>query len=107
MSKNSAIIIPENPVSSFLFSDTRSAVIWLFIRVYVGYAWLTAGWGKVRSDAWTGENAGAAIKGFVSGAIAKSQEGGDVIKLVCNIFRKYPYYRMPNYLASWSLMVNY
>ena len=78
MSKKRAIIIPENPVSSFLFSDTRSAVIWLFIRVYVGYAWLTAGWGKVTSDAWTGENAGAAIKGFVSGAIAKSQEGGDV-----------------------------
>ncbi|WP_212391906.1 DoxX family membrane protein [Sporosarcina beigongshangi] len=78
MLKKSTIIIPENPLSSFLFSDTRSAVIWLFIRLYVGYAWLTAGWGKVTSDAWTGENAGAAINGFVSGAIAKSQEGGDV-----------------------------
>lgn len=78
MKEKSAILIPENPVSSFLFSDTRSATIWLFIRLYVGYAWLTAGWGKVRSDAWTGENAGAALQGFVQGALAKSQEGGDV-----------------------------
>lgn len=78
MVKENKVIIPENPVSRFLFSDTRSAVIWLIIRLYVGYAWLSAGWGKVRSDAWTGENAGAAITGFMSGAIAKSQEGGDV-----------------------------
>ena len=78
MNKKKNIVIPENPVSRFLFSSTRSALIWLVIRLYVGYAWLTAGWGKVTSDAWTGENAGAAIKGFVGGALAKSQEGADV-----------------------------
>ncbi|MBS4218565.1 DoxX family protein [Bacillus sp. FJAT-49711] len=72
------IVISENPVSKFLFSNTRSALIWLIIRLYVGYAWLTAGWGKVTSDAWTGENAGGAIQGFVQGALAKSQEGADV-----------------------------
>ncbi|MBS4207040.1 DoxX family protein [Bacillus sp. FJAT-50079] len=72
------ITVPENPVSRFLFSSTRSAFIWLIIRLYVGYAWLKAGWGKVTSDAWTGENAGAAIQGFVQGALAKSQEGADV-----------------------------
>lgn len=78
MKKDSTIVIPENPVSRFLFSDSRSGLIWLVIRLYVGFAWLKAGWGKVRSDAWTGENAGAAIQGFVNGALAKSQEGGDV-----------------------------
>lgn len=78
MAKNGKIIIPENPVSSFLFNDTRSAWIWLIIRLYVGYAWLKAGWGKVTSPAWTGENAGAAVTGFVSGAIGKAQEGVDV-----------------------------
>ena len=72
------IIVPENPVSRFLFSDTRSAFIWLIIRLYVGFAWLKAGWGKVQSDAWTGENAGTALQGFVQGALAKSQEGVDV-----------------------------
>lgn len=75
---NKEINIPENPVSRFLFSSTRAGLIWLVVRLYLGYAWITAGWKKVNSDAWTGDNAGAALKGFLGGAIAKSQEGGDV-----------------------------
>ncbi len=78
MKEKGNIIIPENPVSRFLFSSPNSAIIWLIVRLYVGYAWITAGWGKVTSDAWTGKNAGAALQGFVGGALAKSQEGGDV-----------------------------
>lgn len=72
------VIIEENPVSRFLFSNTRSGLIWLIIRLYVGYAWLTAGWGKVTNPAWTGAEAGTAIRGFVGGAIAKAEQGGDV-----------------------------
>lgn len=72
------IVIPENPVSRFLFSDTRSAILWLAVRLYVGYVWLTAGIGKVTSSAWTGENAGAAVSGFIQGALAKAEEGADV-----------------------------
>lgn len=63
------IIIPENPVSKFLFSSTSSAWLWLVIRLYLGYAWLTAGWGKVTAPEWTGENAGAAVQGFIQGAL--------------------------------------
>ena len=36
-----------------------------------------AGIGKVTSDVWTGANAGVAIKGFMGGALAKT-ESGDV-----------------------------
>ncbi|TBL77257.1 DoxX family membrane protein [Paenibacillus thalictri] len=66
------ILIPENPVSRFLFVSTRSAWIWLIIRIYVGYEWLSAGWGKLHSDTWTGAKAGTAIQGFVKGALTKS-----------------------------------
>lgn len=72
------IIIPENPVSKFLFSSTYAAWIWLIVRLYVGYAWLTAGWKKVNGSAWTGEDAGAAIQGFINGALAKAEGGSDV-----------------------------
>lgn len=72
------ILIEENPVSKFLFSNTRSGWIWLIVRLYVGYAWLTAGWSKVTSPAWTGSEAGGAIRGFVGGAVAKAEAGGDV-----------------------------
>lgn len=69
------IIVEENPVSRWLFTNTTSAWIWLILRLYLGYNWLVAGWGKVTSDAWTGENAGVAVKGFMEGALALAQEG--------------------------------
>jgi thiosulfate dehydrogenase [quinone] large subunit len=59
--KNHSIVIPENPVSHFLFNDTRSAWIWLIIRLYLGWACLSAGWGKVTNPAWTGDEAGTAV----------------------------------------------
>lgn len=69
------VIIPDNPISRLLFSSTRLAVIWLIVRVYVGWAWLTAGWGKVRSPAWTGEDAGAAVTGYINGALGRVEDG--------------------------------
>lgn len=72
------IIIPENPVSRYLFSSTRSAWIWLIIRLYLGYSWVTAGWGKINNPAWVGENAGTAVQGFIKGALAKAEGGKDV-----------------------------
>ncbi len=81
--------IPEPPIARFLFSDTRMAWFWLIVRLYVGYEWLIAGlekltgrdftigstFGKVVSSPWVfGAHDGAAIKGFVMGALA--QTGG-------------------------------
>jgi thiosulfate dehydrogenase [quinone] large subunit len=40
-------VIADPPLARFLFSDTRMAIIWLIVRVYVGYSWLDAGWHKV------------------------------------------------------------
>lgn len=75
---NKHVIVPENPLSRFLFSDTRAGWIWLVIRLYVGWAWLTAGWGKVTSPAWTGSDAGVAVSGFLNGALGKAADGSDV-----------------------------
>lgn len=73
-----SIVIAENPLSRFLFSDTASAWIWLVIRLYVGWAWLRAGLNKVGSPAWTGAEAGSAVQGFIQGALAKAAEGNDI-----------------------------
>jgi thiosulfate dehydrogenase (quinone) large subunit len=64
--------IPEPPLSRFLFADTRLAWLWLILRVYTGYQWLEAGWGKVQNPAWFGANAGSALTGFINGALQKS-----------------------------------
>ena len=40
-------VVADPPLARFLFSDTRLAPIWLLVRIYVGWAWLDAGWHKV------------------------------------------------------------
>jgi len=72
------IIIPDNPVSNFLFNNTRSGLLWLIVRLYLGYAWVNAGWHKVTNVKWVGSDAGAGLTGFVKGAVSKANEGGDV-----------------------------
>jgi thiosulfate dehydrogenase (quinone) large subunit len=79
--------IPEPSIAKFLFADTRMAWLWLIVRLYVGYQWLVAGldkltgrdftigatFGKVVSKPWVfSGHDGAAIKGFVAGALAQS-----------------------------------
>ena len=63
--------IPEPALSNFLFSDTRMAVIWLAVRLYVGWVWLEAGWAKLQNPVWVGPQAGTAVKGFLTGALQK------------------------------------
>jgi thiosulfate dehydrogenase [quinone] large subunit len=64
--------LDEPPVARSLFGDVRWAWIWLILRVYVGYEWLHAGWGKLHNRAWVGSHAGAALTGFVNGALTKT-----------------------------------
>jgi thiosulfate dehydrogenase [quinone] large subunit len=40
-------VIADPPLARFLFSDTRMAVVWLIVRIYVGYSWLDAGLHKI------------------------------------------------------------
>lgn len=64
--------IPEPPVSKFIFANPKMAWLWLIVRVYVGWEWLSAGWHKLGAPAWTGDSAGAAVTGFLKGALAKT-----------------------------------
>jgi thiosulfate dehydrogenase (quinone) large subunit len=62
----------EPRLARFLFSSPRASWIWLVVRLYVGYEWITAGWEKVTASAWTGAQAGTALSGFVQNGIKAS-----------------------------------
>ncbi len=80
--------IPEPPIAKFLFADTRMAWFWFIVRLYVGYEWLTAGLEKLTGYNFTigpefakptgygpwvfGAHDGAALQGFVAGALAQA-----------------------------------
>ncbi|WP_299430139.1 DoxX family membrane protein [uncultured Meiothermus sp.] len=65
--------IPEPGITRFLFADTRLAPVWAILRVYLGWTWLLAGWGKINNPAWVGENAGTAVSGFLTRALGKAE----------------------------------
>lgn len=74
VAKNPPLEIPEPEFSRLLFADVRLAPLWTIIRLYLGYEWLTAGWGKLTNPAgvWVGDKAGTAITGFLNGALQKT-----------------------------------
>jgi len=73
--KQTVIRLEDPPIAQALFGEVRWAWIWLILRLYLGWEWLHAGWGKLTSPAWTGSKAGAAITGFANGALSKT--GGE------------------------------
>lgn len=72
MNSRVVVQIPEPKLSRLLFADTRLALVWLLVRVYVGYEWLMAGLGKLHNPVWIGDQSGTALHGFISGAVAKT-----------------------------------
>jgi thiosulfate dehydrogenase [quinone] large subunit len=75
VNSKTVMTIEDPPIARFLFGDVRVSWLWLIIRLYAGYEWVVAGWEKVISPAWVGPTAGAALSGFVNGAL--KQTGGD------------------------------
>jgi thiosulfate dehydrogenase [quinone] large subunit len=65
-------LIEESPFSYFFTADTRSAVLWFIVRIYLGWEWLQAGWEKFQDPTWAGSKAGTALTGFIQGALAKT-----------------------------------
>jgi thiosulfate dehydrogenase [quinone] large subunit len=70
--ENKTLEFLEPPFSRFLFANTKMAWLWLIVRVYVGWQWLEAGWAKVTGTGWTDGSSGAALKGFLAGAMQKT-----------------------------------
>lgn len=59
--------VTDPPFARFFFADTRMAWLWLIVRLYMAYTWLTSGWGKLNNPAWT--TTGDALKGFWTNAV--------------------------------------
>lgn len=66
-------MIEDPPIARFLFSDVRFAWVWLFVRLWLGYQWVEAGWHKVNDAGWVG--GGEALKGFWTKAIQIPEQG--------------------------------
>lgn len=61
-------VVSDPPFIVDLFSNTRWSWLWLLLRLYLGYEWLTSGLGKLGNPGWT--QTGEALRGFWERAVA-------------------------------------
>jgi thiosulfate dehydrogenase [quinone] large subunit len=72
-----SVLIQDPPIAQFLFQNSKAAVIWLVVRLYIGYSWLDAGWHKFHDPAWM--ETGQGILGFWTRALGTTPSGSPVI----------------------------
>ena len=65
----------EGPAfARFLFNNRAAGLVWLPIRLFVGFEWLEAGWHKATGGGWL-DGGGAALAGFWKSAAAVPDQG--------------------------------
>lgn len=67
-SSRQEIRFTDPPIANTLFASPKWSWLWLIARLYVGYTWLSSGWGKLSNPGWT--ETGEALKGFWDRAVA-------------------------------------
>ena len=94
----------EPPFAKFIFSDPKMSVFWLLVRIYVGWQWLTAGWGKLTGEepGWFGAQAGTGISGFVANAVKNSTGPKATVQPVYAWFLQNA---VAPYAAGWSYAI--
>ncbi|HEU4672105.1 MAG TPA: hypothetical protein VFS32_04335 [Candidatus Limnocylindrales bacterium] len=69
----------EGPAfARFLFNNANAGLVWLPIRLFVGFEWLEAGWHKATGGGWL-DGGGAALAGFWKNAAAVPEGGRPTI----------------------------
>jgi thiosulfate dehydrogenase [quinone] large subunit len=64
----------EGPAfARFLTSNSRAGLVWLPIRLFLGFAWLEAGWHKATGGGWL--DGGAALAGYWQNAASVPEQG--------------------------------
>lgn len=90
--------IQDPPIAKFFFQGTLASWLWLVVRVYVGYDFLTAGWHKFTTPEWM-NGSGQAIIGFWKGALGTTASGAPVITF--DWYRSFIQFLVDTNSAGW------
>jgi thiosulfate dehydrogenase [quinone] large subunit len=60
-------VLEDPPFAQRLLGDTRLAWVWLPLRLFLGWSWLSSGWGKFNNPGWM--DTGQALRGFWENAV--------------------------------------
>ncbi len=92
----------EPPFAHFLFFSSSSAVLWLGIRLYLGFEWLSAGWHKLDDEAWRN---GDALLGYWTRAASiptpEQAEAGARAPITYDGWREFIQFMIDNEWYNW------
>ena len=75
---SSDLVEVEGPgFARFLFNNSRAGLVWLPIRLFLGFNWVEAGWHKATGAGWL--DGGSALAGFWKSALANPTTGKTAI----------------------------
>jgi thiosulfate dehydrogenase [quinone] large subunit len=96
--------IQDPPFAQALFASPRFAWIWLIVRLYVGWQWLSEGIEKAQSPFWVGAQAGLFLEKWVTSALTKTQGAHPDVQSWYAVFLKT---LVLPHAGFWSYMVTY
>ena len=70
-------VVQDPPLIQKLLTDSRAALLWLPLRLWLGYQWFEAATHKITNPAWV--QTGEALKGFWLGAVKVPATGKPAI----------------------------
>jgi len=75
--RSPAVPHPNVRLADWLYRSNEASILWLIVRLWLGYQWLNAGyqkiWGSEHSVFWFGSGAG--VKGFATAGVVGSTVG--------------------------------
>ena len=90
------VVIPDPPLATTLFSTTRFSWLWLILRLYLGWQWLSSGWGKISGGTWA---SGESLKGFWTNAVSVPESGKPPIAF--DWYRNFIQYMLDHGWYTW------
>ena len=91
------VTMSDPPLAHKLFNTTKFAWLWAIVRIYLGYLWITSGWGKVTGQGWV--DGGTSLKAFWERQIVIPEQGRPPITY--DWYREFIRFMLDNEWYSW------
>jgi thiosulfate dehydrogenase [quinone] large subunit len=72
------MLLQDPPIARFLFQSSSASWLWLVVRLFVGYQFLTSGWGKLAGGKWL-DGSGGSILTYWQSAVNIPETGKPLI----------------------------
>jgi thiosulfate dehydrogenase [quinone] large subunit len=90
-------IVSDPPAAKWLFNSKYASLLWLPLRIWLGYQWIEASLSKISNPAWV--QTGDALKGFWTSAVAVPATGRPPIAFAW--YRSFIQFLLDSHAYTW------